>query len=182
MPTTAIDSAVFRDIFSTEAMRRVFSDKSLIARYATFPYLAAAAMTVAVGWSSDKHNERRWHIAGCLTLSALGFAWAAWAHSLIVALCAMTFAAVGLWSMMGPFWTLTTSMLGGTAMAGAVAILQIIGGLGGFAGPYMTGRLRDLSHGFSGGLYVISGMAFAAALLSVAVKRPKAQRETTLPV
>jgi ACS family tartrate transporter-like MFS transporter len=147
-------------------------DASLIARYATVPYLAAAAMTVAVGWSSDKRNERRWHIAGCLTLSAAGFAWAGLAHSLIVALCAMTLAAVGVWSMMGPFWTLTTGMLGGTAAAGAVAILQIVGGMGGFAGPYLTGRLRDATHSFAGGLYGIAGLAMGAAMLALAVGRP----------
>jgi MFS transporter, ACS family, tartrate transporter len=148
------------------------SDASLIARYATVPYLAAAVMTVVVGWSSDKRNERRWHIAGCLTLSSVGFAWAGMAHSLVVAMCAMTLAAVGVWSMMGPFWTLTTSMLGGTAAAGAVAILQIVGGVGGFAGPYMTGRLRDATHSFAGGLYGIAGLALAAAMLALAVKRP----------
>ena len=152
-------------------------DASLIARYATVPYLAAAAMTVVGGWSSDKRNERRWHIAGCLMISAAGFAWAAWAHSLVVALCAMTLAAVGVWSMMGPFWTLTTSMLGGTAAAGAVAILQIVGGLGGFAGPYMTGRLRDATHSFAGGLYGIAGLALAAAMLALAVRRPAARME-----
>jgi MFS transporter, ACS family, tartrate transporter len=148
------------------------SDASLIARYATVPYLAAAAMTVVVGWSSDKRNERRWHIAGCLTLAAMGFAWTAWAHSLVVALCAMTLAAVGLWSMMGPFWTLTTSMLSGTAAAGAVAVLQMVGGAGGFAGPYVTGRLRDATHSFTGGLYLIGGMALVAAILSLTVRRP----------
>jgi ACS family tartrate transporter-like MFS transporter len=147
-------------------------DASLIARYATVPYLAAAAMTVAVGWSSDKRNERRWHIAGCLTLAAAGFAWTAWAHSLVVALCAMTLAAVGLWSMMGPFWTLTTGMLSGTAAAAAVAVLQMVGGAGGFAGPYVTGRLRDATHSFTGGLYLMSGMALAAAMLSLAVRKP----------
>jgi MFS transporter, ACS family, tartrate transporter len=147
-------------------------DASLIARYATVPYLAAAAMTVVVGWSSDKRNERRWHIAGCLTLAAAGFAWTAWAHSLVVALCAMTLAAVGLWSMMGPFWTLTTSMLSGTAAAAAVAVLQMVGGAGGFAGPYVTGRLRDATHSFTGGLYLMSGMALAAAMLSLAVRKP----------
>lgn len=151
------------------------SDSILIARYATLPYLAAAVMTVVVGWSSDRRNERRWHIAGCLTMAAVGFAWAAWAHSLVVALCAMTLAAIGLWSMMGPFWTLTTSMISGTAAAGAVAILQMVGGVGGFAGPYMTGRLRDATQSFTGGLYLISGMALAAAMLSLAVRRPKAQ-------
>jgi MFS transporter, ACS family, tartrate transporter len=148
---------------------------SLIARYATVPYLAAAAMTVAVGWSSDKRNERRWHIAGCLALSAAGFAGAALAHSLVVALCAMTLAAVGVWSMMGPFWTLATGMLGGTAAAGAIAILQIVGGVGGFAGPYMMGRLRDATHSFSGGLYLISGMVLAAAVLALVVRQRKRQ-------
>jgi MFS transporter, ACS family, tartrate transporter len=148
------------------------SDASLIARYSAVPYLAAAAMTVVVGWSSDKRNERRWHIAGCLMISAAGFAWAAWAHSLAVALCAMTLAAVGVWSMMGPFWTLTTSMLGGTAAAGAVAVLQIVGGIGGFSGPYMTGRLQDATHSFAGGLYGIAGLALAAAMLALAVRRP----------
>jgi MFS transporter, ACS family, tartrate transporter len=151
------------------------ADASLIARYATVPYLAAAAMTVAVGWSSDKRNERRWHIAGCLALSAAGFAGAALAHSLVVALCAMTLAAVGAWSMMGPFWTLTTGMLSGTAAAGAIAILQIVGGVGGFAGPYMMGRLRDATHSFSGGLYLISGMALAAAVLALVVRQRKRQ-------
>jgi MFS transporter, ACS family, tartrate transporter len=150
-------------------------DASLIARYATVPYLAAAAMTVVVGWSSDKRNERRWHIAGCLTLSAVGFAWAGLAHSLVAALCAMTLAAVGVWSMMGPFWTLTTGMLGGTAAAGAVAILQIVGGLGGFAGPYLTGRLRDATHSFAGGLCGIAGLALGAAMLVLAVRRPKTE-------
>lgn len=153
------------------------ANASLIDRYATLPYLAAAVMTVVVGWSSDKRNERRWHIAGCLTLAAVGFAWAATAHSLVVALCAMTLAAVGLWSMMGPFWTLTTSMLGGTAAAGAVAILQIVGGVGGFTGPYMTGRLRDATHSFAGGLWAISGMAVFAAMLALAVRRPKESLE-----
>ena len=147
-------------------------DAILIARYSTFPYLAAAVMTVVVGWSSDKHNERRWHIAGCLALAAVGFAWTAWAHSLAIALCAMTLAAVGLWSMMGAFWTLATSMLGGIAAAGAVAILQIIGSVGGFVGPYMTGRMRDATHSFAGGLYTMSGLALGAALLALAVRRP----------
>jgi 3-carboxy-cis,cis-muconate cycloisomerase len=36
MTATAIDSAVFRDIFSTEAMRRVFSDENRIQKYLDF--------------------------------------------------------------------------------------------------------------------------------------------------
>src|SRR5579871_3544556 len=43
MPTSYIDSAVFRDIFSTEAMRRVFSDENRIQKYLDFEAALAKA-------------------------------------------------------------------------------------------------------------------------------------------
>jgi len=145
-------------------------DASLIARYSTVPYLLAAMFTVAVGWSSDRWNERRGHLAGCMGLAAVGFAWAARAENVPIALCAMSMVAIGLWSTMGPFWALTTRMIGGAAAAGGVAMITMIGGFGGFLGPYVTGRLRDATHSFAGGLYLIAGLALAAALLALAVR------------
>lgn len=146
---------------------------SVIARYATLPYLAAAIFTVIVGWNSDRTNERRWHIAGCLLLAATGFAWTAVAHNIVVAIVAMTFAAMGLWSMMGPFWTLTTSVLGDAAAAAAVAILTTIGGVGAFLGPFSIGRIRDITHSFQDGLYAMSALAVCAALLALAARPTK---------
>ena len=43
MSATAIDSAVFRNIFSTEAMRRVFSDESRVQKYLDFEAALARA-------------------------------------------------------------------------------------------------------------------------------------------
>jgi ACS family tartrate transporter-like MFS transporter len=146
-------------------------DASLIARYATVPYLLAAICTVVVGWSSDRTNERRGHLAGCMALAAVGFAWAARAQNISVALCAMSVVAIGLWSTMGPFWALTTRMIGGAAAAGGVAIITMLGALGGFLGPYATGRLRDATDSFASGLYLIGGLALVAAMLSVAVRQ-----------
>ncbi len=143
---------------------------SLIARYATLPYVAAALFTVLTGWSSDRSGERRWHIAGCLVLSALGFAWAGWTHSFAAALMGMGLAAMGYWSIMGPFWALSTRLLRGQAAAGGVALITMVGGVGGYLGPALTGRLRDLTGGFSGGLYATAGMAMVAALLCFALK------------
>jgi sugar phosphate permease len=146
-------------------------DASLIARYATVPYLLAAICTVVVGWSSDRTNERRGHLAGCMALAAVGFAWAARAQNISVALCAMSLVAIGLWSTMGPFWALTTRMIGGAAAAGGVAIITMLGALGGFMGPYVTGRLRDATNSFASGLYLIGGLALVAAVLGVAVRQ-----------
>jgi ACS family tartrate transporter-like MFS transporter len=150
-------------------------DASAIARYATVPYLLAALFTVIVGWSSDRWNERSGHLAGCMALAAVGFTWAGMAHSVAVALCAFCFAAMGLWSTMGPFWALMTRTMAGTAAAAGVALITTLGGFGGFVGPYVTGRLREATHSFSNGLYAVAVLALSAALVSAGTKwlRPK---------
>ncbi len=155
------------------------ADASLIARYATVPYLLAAIFTVLIGRSSDGMNERRWHLAGCMMLAAAGFVWAARAGSIGVALCAMSMVAMGLWSTMGPFWALTTRMVGGAAAAGAVATITTIGGFGGFLGPYLTGRMRDATHSFAGGLYAIGGLALGAGLLALTARGGSGQISDT---
>jgi len=137
----------------------------LIVRLSTLPYLAAAIVTVIVGWSSDRLRERRFHMIACMLVSAVGFAWAALAHSLVIGLVAFTLAAIGFFSLMGPFWALPTRVLGGQAAAGGVAIITMVGSLGSFAGPAVTGRLRDVTHGFAAGLYAVAGVALLAAIL-----------------
>jgi MFS transporter, ACS family, tartrate transporter len=139
------------------------ADASLIARYSTLPYLLAAGFTVAVGWSSDRWNERRGHLGGCMVLAAAGFCGAAAAHSLGAALIAFCVTAIGLWSAVGPFWALATRQLTGAAAAGGVAMITTIGACGGFFGPYLTGFLKDLTHSFTAGLMVIAGLAVAGA-------------------
>jgi MFS transporter, ACS family, tartrate transporter len=147
------------------------TDSSVIAKYSTLPYLLAAIFTVLVGWSSDRRSERRGHLAACMALAAVGFAWAAVAGNIAVALCAMSLVAIGLFSTMGPFWALTTRMVGGAAASGGVAIITATGAVGGFLGPYVTGKLRDVTHSFAGGLYLISGLSVGAAMLSLVVGR-----------
>ena len=150
----------------------------MIVRLSTLPYLAAAIVTVVVGWSSDRLRERRWHMIACMLVSAVGFAWAALSHSLPIGLIAFTLAAIGFFSLMGPFWALPTRVLGGQAAAGGVAIITMVGSLGSFAGPAITGRLRDATHSFSAGLYAVAGVALVAAILCLLLpgRKPEEKR------
>ena len=58
-------------------------------------------------------------------------------------------------------------MVGGAAAAGGVAMITTVGGFGGFLGPYFTGRLRDATHSFAGGLYLMGALALGAAGLAL---------------
>jgi ACS family tartrate transporter-like MFS transporter len=92
---------------------------------------------------------------------------------MVAELMGFTLAAMGYWSIMGPFWTLPTRILGGQAAAGGVAIIMMISGAGGFFGPYLTGRLKDITHGFSGGLYTIAGLTLIAAMMCGLITKSK---------
>src|SRR5258707_3224838 len=107
-----------------------------------------------------------------MAFAAIGFASAARAESIPVALCAMSLVAIGLWSTMGPFWALTTRMIGGAAAAGGVAMITMIGACGGFLGPYVTGRLRGSTQSYAGGPYLGCGLALSSAGLRLAFGEP----------
>ena len=70
------------------------------------PYLAASIAMVIVGISSDRTRERRWHIALSAVAGSIGLAAAGVTASPIVGLAMLSLAAAGIWSTLGPFWTL----------------------------------------------------------------------------
>lgn len=145
-------------------------DSSRIASISTVTYLLAAVSTVIVGWTSDRWNERSFHIAGCMLVAATGFAMAGAAKSMPLALCGFSLTAMGMFSAMGPFWALMTRNVTGSAAAAGIALVTSLGALGGFTGPYITGRLRDATHSFSGALSIIAMLFLAASLVSAATK------------
>ena len=145
-----------------------------VGRLGALPYLAAAVFTVIIGWSSDRTGERRFHIAGCMLLACGGFAWAAYAHSLVSALFAFTLAAMGCWSMQGPFWALPTRVLGGRAAAGGVAVITMIGSIGSAIGPSLTGKLKDMTHNYTAGLLAVGALVALGGALCFLLQTDKA--------
>jgi hypothetical protein len=105
---------------------------------------------------SDRTGERRWHIAGPALAGALGFAASASLEHPALALASLSLAALGIWSALGPFWTLPPSFLAGTAAAGGIALINSVGNLGGFAGPYALGLLREATGSFAPGLLLLA--------------------------
>ena len=72
-------------------------------------------------------------------------------------------------SSTGPtFWSLPTAMLSGTAAAGGIALINALGNLGGFFGPYVFGLLKDATGGsFTFGLVAIAMGPIMSALIVV---------------
>src|SRR4030042_1492315 len=72
MPSTVFDSAIFRDMFGTPAMRAVFSDEGLVARYVAVEVaLAVAEAHVGIIPSDAAETIRQKADASSLDLSKL---------------------------------------------------------------------------------------------------------------
>ena len=57
-----------------------------------------------------------------------------------------------------------------TAAAGGIALINAIGNLSGFAGPYVMGYLKDATGNFSAGLLVLAGCTLAGGLVALTLK------------
>ncbi len=65
----------------------------------------------------------------------------------ILTMTMLVVAAMGQASTGPTFWTLPTAMLSGTAAAGGIALINALGNLGGFFGPYVFGLIKDATGG-----------------------------------
>jgi sugar phosphate permease len=139
----------------------------------TIPYLLAVVAMLLVARSSDRSGERKWHLCGCLIAAGLAFFLSAVVANPILGLAALFFTAAGAWGIYGPFWSLPTTIFRGAAAAGGIALINSIGALGGFFGPYLMGRVSDLTHNFRAALLVASALLILAALVASRLKTPR---------
>jgi len=138
------------------------------------PYAAAAIGMVIVGVHSDRTGERRWHVAGPMLLGAAAFVMTVLApQTLAMSLITLSIAAFGIWSTLGPYWTLPPAMLRGTAAAGGIAIVNSVGNLGGFFGPLAVGWVRDATGTFSSGLLMLAATLVIGAAVVLLIKPPR---------
>src|SRR5207253_3100596 len=92
---------------------------------------------------------------------AIGLVASASVTSPLASLAALSLAALGVWSALGPFWATSAAFASGSAAAGAIALVNSLGNLGGFLGPYVIGLVKERTHGFAGRLESLCGKSFA---------------------
>jgi ACS family tartrate transporter-like MFS transporter len=135
---------------------------------AAVPYLVTAVAMVLVGVHSDKSSERRWHTALPGLAGALALGAAAYGRMPVIVIAGMSLGMLGAQTMTGPFWAMATSRMT-VAAAASIAVINSVGNLGGYFGPYIIGLVRSANGEFRGGLLAIgSVLATSAALALVA--------------
>ncbi|SDY33534.1 hypothetical protein SAMN05661080_03131 [Modestobacter sp. DSM 44400] len=92
----------------------------------------------------------------------------------------ITVCAVGVYAAILVFWQLPTALLSGVGAAAGIALVNSFGNLAGFAVPYLTGWLEDLTGSFRTGLWVVAVLMVAAELIALRYG-PRRQAEVNRP-
>jgi len=155
--------------FLPQILQRFNYSPAQVGLLATLPYIAGVTAMILVSRHSDKTGERLWHFTIPMFVSAVCLLGAGLTMSIpVVAIILLTLTGAGIFSALGNFWARPTAMLTGAAAAAGFAIINSLGNIGGFAGPYAMGFLQDLAGGSNvTGLFLMSLLAVLGGLLSI---------------
>lgn len=132
------------------------------------PYLCSAIVMVPWARHSDKTGERVGHVAIPAMFGGVGLIIGAYLGEPLYAMAALTIGSIGTFAALPTFWSLPAALLTGTAAAGGIALINAIGNIGGFAGPYIVGWIREefndpaLATASLGGFMILAGILTAA--------------------
>ncbi len=148
-------------------------DNMQIGLLSVIPYALGALGMVLWCRRSDRQDERRMHTAIPGFVAALGLMAGAYAGGVLgnplLALAALTVAMIGVWAMIGVFWTLPSQFVTGLAAAAGIAVVNCCGAIGSFTGPYLVGWIRGTTGSFTLALLALATCALVAALLALLI-------------
>jgi ACS family tartrate transporter-like MFS transporter len=183
---TAVIGGYGLDFFQPTLIKQAFpaATPKMVGLINAVPPLFAAFVMILHGRSSDRRGERKLHFAAAVWWAAAGLFFASLPLPAGVALAALALAVSGRWSAVAPFWGLSTAFLSGTAAAGAIALINSVGNLGGFAGPYIMGWLKDATGDYRIGLRILASIMFLGGTLAltIRVRKPATVTSTDGPI
>ena len=139
---------------------------------AAVPYAVATYAMVVLARRADERGRRRAYVIALLLIGAAGTVLTAYAQTVLLLALSLTLATTGLLAVIPIFWSLPTGFLTGTAAAAGIAVIAVIGNLGGFFGPAFTGVMEDSTGDFVTPFLVLAGLLVAGCLLTLFAREP----------
>jgi MFS transporter, ACS family, tartrate transporter len=137
------------------------------------PYGVATVAMVIVGQHSDRTGERRWHFTGPAIVCAASLVASTLSSNGVWTVAMLSVAMAAASSMLGPFWALATSFLGGLGAAAGIALVNSVGNIGGFVGPNIVGYVREATSDFAAGLAIVGVILIGGGMLVLTVNPSK---------
>jgi len=152
-------------LFQPQIVHRLAHGFGMTGLINAIPYVFAVCAMIFWGRHSDRTGERPGHAAAGYLLNSCGLIACAFMTDPFLTMVMLVVAAMGGSSASPCFWSLPTAMLSGVAAAGGIALINALGNLGGFFGPYVFGLIKDATGSFTFGLVAIAAGPIVSAIV-----------------
>lgn len=143
------------------------------------PYVFALMAMVAVSAWSDRTGNRKLAVAGPILIGVVAMVAGQLVHSPLVNIGLLCVVAMGIYAPYGSFWAIPAGMLRIEVLAFALGLINALGNLGGFVGPYAVGWLTAKTGSDAAGYYALAGLLTVGALLTLFAVKPVAMTTDT---
>jgi MFS transporter, ACS family, tartrate transporter len=138
---------------------------------AGIPSVIAVIAMIVWAKHSDRREERTWHVVIPCVVACLGFVLVGGASTALMVILALVAVNVGISAAKAPLWAMPSMFLSGAGAAAGIAMINSVGNLGGFAGPFVIGWLKNLTGSYAAGLYVVAGTLAVSAIVTLILSR-----------
>lgn len=148
---------------------------SAVGSLSALTYFVGALGMIAASISSDHFQERKWHIIVLCLLGGAFLGTACLVNPGNTVLMILLFSLVNgtIYARYAVFWTWPAEILPAATVGIAVGMINGLGNLGGFLGPYLFGYVRTTTNGFTIALLVAGVAIMLSGLLSIPVRPPE---------
>jgi MFS family permease len=137
-------------------------NSTLVGWLTAIPYVVAAVAMYLNARAADRNRRYGFHVLVSLAIGAVALVASVALGSLpALSIALVSIAMAGALAYDGPFWASASLAVPVTLAGGAMGLVNALGNLGGFVGPYVGGYLQDLSHGS----FLSTSIVLAVALL-----------------
>jgi MFS transporter, ACS family, 4-hydroxyphenylacetate permease len=121
--------------------------------------------------SSDRMQERVWHVVAALGIAAAGWLLVIFFPEPELRLAGLIFTVSGAFCAMCTFWTLPQALLSEAARPAGIGLISAVGLLGSAVSPAVIGFLRDATGNFNAGLFYVTALLAVSIVLILIVPR-----------
>ncbi|MGG3569409.1 MFS transporter [Priestia megaterium] len=155
-----------------------FLSNTQIGLISTIPFIVATIFMNYWAVRSDRTGERKMHSAIPLVIGAIALIGAGLTSNPFISMVFLTLSLAGMYCFKGPFFALPSILLAPSTTVVGIAVINSIGNLGGFLGPYAVGMLKESTGSASSGLIFLSIMLLIGFVLVLFIKNDNFQTKT----
>lgn len=136
--------------------------------WAAAPYAAASVAMFVAG----RLRGRVW-LPAMFVVGAAGYAGVALLPGRATELVSFIVAAAGVFAVMPLFWSAATNRMSSRRAGAEIAIINSVGAVGAFSGPFVLGWVHDATHSYDAALWTIAAALLVGAVLGARMNAGK---------